>query len=81
MYNSRISLYLGQIRIKCISVSVSFLQNGHAKSACVVLVAKRSLCLQWSASRSYSYKEIFLALTCFRSFKQDDKDKFDLNVL
>ena len=37
-------MYLGQIRIKCISVSVSF-QNGHAKSNCVVLVANHSLCV------------------------------------
>ena len=58
MYSSRISLYLGQIRIKCISVLVSFLQNGRAKSACVVLVANRSLCIFNGETPSYSYKEI-----------------------
>ena len=42
---SWISLYLGHIGIECISVQLSFLQNGHAKSACVVLVANCSLCV------------------------------------
>ena len=44
MFSSRITLHLGQIRIKCISVSGSF-RNGHAKSACVVLVANHSFCV------------------------------------
>ena len=53
-------LYLGQIRIKCISVSVLFVQNGHAKSAFVVSVANRSLCVfNGESTQSYSYEEIF----------------------
>ena len=58
MYSSRIALYFGQIRIKCISVSVSFLQNRHAKSACVVLVANRSLCIFSGETPSYYYKKM-----------------------
>ena len=81
MYSSRISLYLGQIRTKCISVSISFLQNGHAKSTCVVLVANRSLCVFNAETPSLILIRTFLALTCLRSFKQGDKDKFYLNVL
>ena len=81
MYSSRISFYLGQIRIKCITVSVLFLQNGHAKSACVVLVANRSLCVFNGETPSLILIRKCLALTRFRWFKLGDKDKFDLNVL
>ena len=37
---------------------MSFLQNGRAKSACVVLVANRSLCIFNGETPSYSHKEI-----------------------
>ena len=68
-YSSGNTLYLGQIRIKYISVSVLLLQNGHAKSACVVLLANRSLCFFNVETPSLILIRKLLELTCFRSFK------------
>ena len=58
MYSSRISLYLGQIKIKCIFISVLFLQNGHAKSACGIS------CIPWFVS-SVTKRPVLILTTKF----------------
>ena len=46
-----------------------FVQNGHAKSAFVVLVANHSLCVFSGETPSLILMRKFLAVTCFRLFK------------
>ena len=76
----RRSLSIAHDNMMRISDSVSLLQNGHARAASAFL-AKRSL---WDLSCETSnliLSKQFLAFMCFKSCKNGDIVKLDLNVL